>query len=371
MLRNVLHLRSSGGILGAENVIIELGKHSPEFGYRSYIGAIKYYKDDYPEFLNLARESGIETTIFEMKNKFDPSIIKEIKRFIKGKSIHILHCHGYKEDLLGLLTPVNIPKIATNHLWKRTTYRLKVYAKIDAFLLRFFDKVVGVSDEIVHEMDKLGINNSVKIPNGVDIDKFYIGEKNYSYYDKLGINHDTIILGMVSSLTPEKGHTTAIQAFHYVIKEIPNVCLLIVGDGNYKKVIKQEIERNGLDRYIMLVGKQQDIPQILSIIDIFLQPSFKEGLPMSLLEAMSAGKAVIATRVGEIPKVITHGQTGILINPGDARQLKEEILDLLQNQKEIIRLGQNARIIIEQNYNSKRMAEDYCGLYDSYIKQVA
>jgi len=367
MSRRVLHLRSSGGVLGAENVIIELGKKSPEFGYQSIIGAICNMGDPSPEFLNLARAQNIETVIFEAGRSFDPFLPGRIRQYINNNSIDLIHCHGYKEDFYGVLSLAKIPKVATNHLWKRTTIYSKIYALIDTLLLRFFDQVVGVSDEIVDEMRHYKIPRLIKIDNGVDVDRFQSTSRSSRLYNELGINADHVALGMVSSLTPEKGHTVAIQALSSVVRKFPSVKLLIVGDGYLKAEIDDQIRKYGLVDHVVILGSRKDIPEILSIIDIFLLPSFKEGLPMAMLEAMAAGKAVIATRVGENVNVISNRYNGLLIDPGEPSQLETAILELIYKKDLVQTLGINARKQIMDKYSSRSMTEKYCEVYTTML----
>ncbi len=370
MIRKVLHLRSSGGMLGAESVIIEIAKHSARFGYQSIVGAIKNENDPVPEFMRVANDHHIEAVLFEGRKSLDLSLIRRIKKYIKQEQIDIVHCHGYKEDFYGVFAAADIPKVATNHLWKRTTTKSSIYALLDALLLRFFDQVFGVSDEIVQEMSRLHIKNPVKIANGVDLKRFMNIVPPPSLYQELNIKTNQRILGMISSLTPEKGHGVAIQAIQNIVREYPHVKLLIIGDGILGVELQQQVKEQGLNDHVVFLGKRMDIPDILSIIDIFLLPSYKEGLPMALLEAMAAGKAVIASRVGENAQVVIPHKTGMLIEAGDVGQLKSAIMELLLDKKLIQMLGQNARIKIKEQYSSEKMAEDYCDNYSKCIKPI-
>lgn len=367
MDKNLLHIRSSGGILGAENVILEIAKHSPEFGYRSVIGAIKNSGEPDPEFLNVAKDYDIRTVVFEARRSLDPSLPGRIRRFITDHRVDILHCHGYKEDFYGILTRTNIPKVATNHLWKRSTFRSKIYAFIDVVLLRLFDQVVGVSDEIVDEMRRYLIPRPVKIANGVDIERFRKTAGLSELHDRMGIRPGDIVFGMVSSLSTEKGHMVAIQAIRDVIKEYPETRLFIIGEGELRSEIENQVGKFGLGRHVALLGKRLDIPDMLSVMDVFLLPSYKEGLPMAMLEAMAAGKAVIATRVGENGKVITHKQNGLLIDPGDPHQLRAAIMELIHDRALIRSLGDNARAEVEANYSSRSMTRKYCDIYTEVL----
>ncbi len=379
MSLKVLHLRSSGGLLGAESVIIEIAKFSSSFGFNSIIGGIKNDKDPYPEFLTYAQELNIETVLFDGKGRIDFKRAQKIRNYINKNDINILHCHGYKDDFYGIISLARIPKIATNHLWKTSPHiwqirfiRSRIYAMLDALFLRFFDKVIGVSNEIVDKMNRYGIKNTIVIPNGVDTTKFDMKPKSFELLTKFGFDKESIIIGMISSLTEEKGHKYAIEALHYVKSDFPKVKLLIIGDvlpgsEEYKIEIKRQIKALGMDNNVVFAGKQKDIPNILSIIDIFLLPSLQEGLPMALLEAMSSGKAVIATHVGEIANVINHCKSGIIISPSNIIELKNEILNLLNNREYITTLGKAARETVVNRYSSKIMTQRYCQIYSSFI----
>lgn len=364
----MLHLRSSAGVYGAENVIIELAKHSRDFGYHSILGAIHHIDDPYPEFLIPANGYGIDTVVFSGKRRLDFSEILQIKTFIRDNHIDVLHCHGYKEDIYGISTFTKIPKVATNHLWKKMYWRMKLYCKVDTIMLRFYNRIIGVSDEIVEEMRTLGLKKATKIANGIDIDKYVIQPKSKTIMEKFQIDKDVMVLGMISSLTPEKSHHFAIKAFRAIVKRFPKTRLLIVGSGICELYLKKQVAQLGLEDTIIFAGRQSNIPDILSVIDIFLLPSLHEGLPMALLEAMAAGKAVIATRVGENPNVIEDGKTGILIDHSNAQKIEEAVSLLLSDKGQILQLGKNARDRVVKDFTSKLMTQKYCAIYDSLTK---
>jgi len=363
----VLHLRSSAGILGAENVIIELAKYSPAYGYHPIVGALKDTRDPFPEFIHMAREHNLETVVFESRGRLDFRCIRRLRQYGCSQEIDIVHCHGYKEDVYGMFLPSHIAKVATNHLWKRLFLRGKINAMIDTVSLQFFDEVVGVSDGIMEDMRKHFVRNTNKISNGIDTEKYVPKEKSTEMMEKLGINPDVVVLGMISSLTFEKGHLYAFQALQHLQKPFPDLHLLVVGDGKMKDELVETCREMNLENRIVFAGGQKNIPEVLSVVDIFLLPSLTEGLPMAMLEAMATGKAVVATRVGENHKVIENGVTGRLIKPENARELWSAIQELLENENERKKMGRRAREVIQKRYSSKTMARSYCSLYDTVL----
>ena len=202
------------------------------------------------------------------------------------------------------------------------------------------------------------------INNGVDIYKFKPQPKSRIMMQKFGLTSDDLVIGMVSSLTYEKNHKMAIDAFKKINSH--KTKLLIVGDGILKEVIQNQVLNAGLKEKIVFTGSQNDIAEILSLFDVFLMPSLKEGLPMAMLEAMACGKAVIASRVGEIPNVVSHNQNGLLVEPENLKQLTNAIKYIIKNQEAVSKYGQCARKTVEENYSSLKMTKEYCDIYDEF-----
>ena len=361
----ILHLRSSGGMLGAENVIIEIIKESRNFGYEGIIGIIKNTSDPVPDLLLVAESQGIQTKVFECRWSFDINTVREIRIFLKKHTIKILHCHGYKENFYGFFANSKIPKIATNHLWKGSNFKAKSYCLIDSLIIRSFDGIVGVSDEIVDNMRKIGITKSFKISNGIDCKKFDIRPKTNTLLEKFNIKSTDFVLGMISSLTYEKNHQAALEAIYKIHN--PKLKLIIVGSGKLDNQIRRQVDKLGLSHQVIFTGSLLYINDVLSVIDVFLLPSLKEGLPMALLEAMASGKAVIASDVGDIKKVIIHNINGLLIKNNDIGNLVESINFFIMNQNKIYEYGYAARRTVHSMFSSKIMAENYCILYGSLI----
>ena len=378
--KRVLHLRSTGGFLGAENVIIEIGKFSEKFGYRSIVASFEEPNGEHEELIAAAAKNGLETAVIKCRGRFDPSVFGRLRRVVDSMGIDVIHCHGYKEDFYALFSGLRIPKIATNHLWKKTTLKLRVSEYLDSIALRYFDHVVAVSGEILHEMEKCGIPVSKMsiIENGVDPGRFRGIDgngKNKGIREQFGIDKDHIVLGTVSSLTTEKGHSCLLKAVSsLLLKEGAvktgkkgGIRLLIVGDGPEKERLKLEAAELELSGSVIFAGKRKDIPELLDAMDIFIIPSFREGLPMALLEAMAASKTVISTDVGEAGRVLSDGQDGYLVPPGNPEMLCRAILEAIKDEDGSREMGRSALRAVEKNFTSEKMAGRYCALYDTLL----
>ncbi|WP_075186307.1 glycosyltransferase [Teredinibacter haidensis] len=365
-MRKVLHIRCTGQLLGAERVILELGKFLPEFSYHPIIGIPVEANLPRPEFAIEAEKMGFDIVQFPIKHAFDISAPARIRRYINEHNIDVVHTHGYREDFYAHHSRNDTHLVATNHLWKRTNLRLKLYAKIDALLLRSFAHIVAVSNEIAEEMKTIGLpdNRISTISNGVDLQRL-VTDSNLR--NELGIPGNRIVIGTLSSLTTEKAVDVAIRALSDSSLAGLPVHLLVVGDGPEMESLLSLTQALNLNGSVTFTGRRQDIPEILQTIDIFAMPSLKEGLPMALLEAMAAGKPSIVTPVGEIPTVIDH-TCGRLIE-GDPSSFAEAIKTLASNTDLRHTLGDNARQRISLRYSSHQMAKSYADVYNKLLDQ--
>ena len=372
----VLQLISSGGFLGAENVVLELAKSARNMGdWHVIIGIFENLHNPHTEIAEAAKVTGIDYCVFPCSGRFDWKTISKIRAFILEEQPDIIHSHGYKSNFYALVsTKRKKIWITTNHLWKKTSRNLKLYAWLDSYIVRFADKIVAVSDEIAQELIGLGIKKDkiVTVDNGVDVKKFSAcADVSLKLKKTFGIDEECKIIATIASLTDEKGHRYLIEAAKDVIAYQQNIRFLFIGDGFERGRIEAKIKESNLIGKVILAGARHDIPEILNLIDIFVLPSLKEGLPMALLEAMAAERPVIATEVGAIPKVIKNGRNGILVLPKDPNALSLAIISLLKDPKKMHLLAQNAKKCVIEGYSSECMAEKYFLIYRELLGKIS
>lgn len=365
----VLHFISSSGFLGAENVVLELAKESSKQGYWVAIGILENRNNLHMELAESASSQGIRIQIFPCKNRFDWEAVSSIRTYIKTEQPNLLHSHGYKGNFYALAANrKKLPWIVTNHLWKKTTVALKLYAYLDSLLIRHADRIVAVSDEIASEMMKKGISPQkiIVIDNGVDVERFALS-RNEELRKSFGFNGSSKVVGTIASLTPEKGHVYLLEAARKVVDAFPGSRFLIVGDGVERHMLEEKTADLGLTGEIFFAGIRRDVPEILSILDLFVLPSLKEGLPMALLEAQAARLPVVATRVGAVPAVVVHEKTGLLVKPGDANSLSTSITQLLGDVEKGQSFGLHGFERVRAQFSAKAMSDRYFKLYDELL----
>ncbi|MBI5055372.1 MAG: glycosyltransferase family 4 protein [Nitrospirae bacterium] len=363
----ILHLISSSGLFGAERVLLELSKGLKKFESCCPIaGVIRNSNNPHVEVAEEANASGIDTVIFPCKGQFDFSLVSLIRKYIKENRVDIIHCHGYKSNFFGLLASRGkIPLVTTNHNWLTAHWKLKVYCFIDSLLIRYFDRIVAVSEDVKKDMLRYKIpERKIRIiDNGIDLDRFNGKVYPVNIRKEFGIKEHETVIGTIGSLGHEKGHIYLLKAAREILETHKAVKFLIIGDGLLRNELESMANTLGISSNVIFAGYRKDIPEMLSMMDIFVLPSIKEGLPMVLLEAMAAKKPVIATRVGAVPKVITHDETGILVRPKEIDELRHSILRLINDRATAEKLRQAAYRRLRDNFTSDTMAGKYMLLY--------
>jgi glycosyltransferase involved in cell wall biosynthesis len=202
----------------------------------------------------------------------------------------------------------------------------------------------------------------------VDLNRFAINEGE-SVRRSLGLRPRDIVVGTVGRLHPQKGQTYLLQAAPIIIKKEPNVRFVLIGDGESRNELEAQIRNAGLEKRFSLLGFRQDVHKILHAIDIFTLPSLYEGLPNVILEAMAAGKPVVATSVDGTKELVEHEKTGLLVSPGDPDGLAEAILRLIRNRKWARRMGREAREKIQKSYSIENQIRAFEELYESCLEK--
>lgn len=368
--KKVLQLRSSIGFYGAESVISELCKGLRSSTYRPMIGVIKNQKNPHTELHDFSISNDIKSEIFECRGVLDLKTILLIRQFIKANHIDIVHTHGYKSNFYALCATLfqHIPLVATCHPWIISNRRGKIYSDLDRIVLRKFNRVVSISDYVRQSLLNAGIPDRkiTSVENGISVkcfNKTYAKELLRNEFD---IPYKAKVICSVGRFSLEKGHRVLLDAAKRVINTFPDTYFILAGEGFLLNGLKRYAEKLRIEHRIYFPGYVKDIPKLLSAIDIFVLPSFTEGMPMSLLEAMAAKRPVIATNVGSIPDLIDHERTGLLVKPGDSGSLANAIRELMNNDFKARNLAKRAYKMVLTKYTSERMAQKYIDIYNSF-----
>jgi glycosyltransferase involved in cell wall biosynthesis len=360
----VLQLLSSGGIYGAEKMVVSLAKGLDQMGCQCVLGVFDNMHVESSEVVSYMQQQNLPVVVIPCKGKIDGTTASAIHGCIDDYDINLIHSHGYKTDAYGYLAARNagVPIVATSHLWTRRTTSLRLYAYIDQLILRRFNHVVAVSDEIATEIRAAGVSpDKVSvIDNGVDLEAFQNPSlKARAEFGESGMR----IVGGVGRLVDQKGFDYLLRAVPRILERFPNTKFLIVGEGTERAKLEALASELNISRQVQFLGVRSDMPSIYASFDVFILPSVNEGMPIALIEAMASAKPVVATRVAAVPKIVVHGQTGLLIEPRNPEALSKAICMLLENSALCERLSKAALARIQQQFSSEVMAQRYLRLY--------
>jgi glycosyltransferase involved in cell wall biosynthesis len=180
----------------------------------------------------------------------------------------------------------------------------------------------------------------------------------------LGLNDDQVVIIIVANLIPYKGHSELIDAMAQLLPRFPDIRLLVVGqDRGIGEALKGQADSRGVTRAIQWLGLREDIPDLLAAADIYVSASHEEGFSNALLEAMGAGKPVVATSVGGTPEMLAQGELGLLVEPNDAIELAKALAELVGNPELREQFGKMAANRVAAQYSVDKMVEQYLTLY--------
>lgn len=364
----VLQLISSGGYYGAESMLLNLCLELEKTA--NPVTLVLFYNVHQPnvELYERARRAGMSVRMVRCQGRADLSAVREIRGYIRQDLVDVIHTHGYKADLYGYVAAraERKPIVATCHNWLDGDTALSIYNRLDRMVLKRFSGVAAVSDSVAAKLRSSGIDESriSTVANGIDIDRFSVVCNELRNEARRAAT-----IGMVCRLDLQKGFEFLLPAIAELKAEFPAIKLVVAGDGPDRSAIEKMIAGLGLESCVQLLGPQADMPAVYAGIDIFVLPSLNEGLPMTLLEAMAAGRPVIATRVGAIPNIVRQGETGLLVNPGDKADLRDALRALLAHPDMAQRLASNGNALVRQSYTSAAMAARYQQIYQSVIAE--
>jgi glycosyltransferase involved in cell wall biosynthesis len=363
---NVLHIRDSGGIHGAERVMLTLANNiDKNFCSVSFL-CLRRPDGRTEPFINQSKEMGINLYNVWVKSKFDIKAILNIRKIFKQKKIQIFHSHDFKSNLYGLLASLglNVKRVTTAHGSTRDSMKKRIYLFIDEKITyKFFHKVVSVSNELNEFLVNRGVKSSKiqTIQNGFDVNVLLstpvVDEK------PILIPERKKVFCIIGRLFLDKGHKYFIEAFEKIYKTNKDIFGLIIGDGPEFHTIQDKIQQLNLEESIILCGTRSNIAEIYKIIDFVVMPSLTEGLPYVLLEALAMGVPVLASSVGDIPLVVQDKKTGYLVPPADVDQLELVMKYFLEYPEEVKLKAENGKNHIYQYFSAAKMARETESLY--------
>lgn len=362
----VLQVISSGGMYGAEAVILNLSRMLNESGHASALGVFSNSANPNVQLHEMALKEGVESHLIPCRGQVDRMVMTGLRELAARTGADVVHAHGYKADVYVYLAlrGTETPIVSTCHNWVDDGPLVSLYGAVDRLLLRRYARVVAVSDEVRRRLLKAGVDEGRirQIRNGIDLRPFVDAASS-----KGGDRAGALAVGWVGRLSREKGADVFVTAAARVLAEVPGTRFVVVGEGPDREKLEALVDELQIRDAVSMPGRSDDMPSVFASLDAMVSSSRQEGLPMAILEGMASSLPLVATAVGDVPTVVRDGSTGVLVPPEDAELLATAIVGLLRDPARRERLGTAARRLIEDEFSAERMTADYLRVYQEAL----
>ena len=321
----------------------------------------------------MIRESALRRNIHPI---FDFIAFFKLYNFFRREKFDIVHTHSSKAGILGRFAaklakvPVVIHTIhgLPFHPFQRKSVNL-FYKQMERFAANGAHKIITVADAMTQQAVRARIADSKKfvtIRSGMDLEPFLrVDYDKERIRKKFGLNSRDKVIGKIARLFHLKGHEYLIEAASKVVQEFPDAKFLLVGDGVLKEALIQRVNKLGLEKNFIFAGlvRPEEIPELISVMDIVVHCSLREGLAKVLPQALASRKPVISFDLDGAGEVIQNGTNGFLVPPRDTAILTESILKLLRNPELIQRMGKEGLKIVDPYFRKEYMVNQIDQLY--------
>jgi glycosyltransferase involved in cell wall biosynthesis len=305
------------------------------------------------------------------RGPWDLRVLRQMLALCRRERVRIWHAHDYKSNTLGLLLKPFWPMrlVTTVHGWGVLGPRLPLYYRIDRRCLPRYERVVCVSEKLYEECLECGVDRRrcVLVENGIDTEEFRRHHGRDEAKRRLGIPPGRWLIGAAGRLSAEKGFDLLIRCVDDLARRGLDVGLVIVGKGEEGAALRGLVTDLRLADRVHLAGYQADLRPFYEAMDAYALSSYSEGLPNVLLEAMALEVPVVATRVGGVPRLITDGENGLLVQPHRGEDLSCALLRLRGNHDLRAYLARAGRRTIEDQYSFGVRMRNLAAMYDELL----
>lgn len=361
----VLHLSSTSGPGGAEMIVKRLASSLDLIRFRSIVCLFRA-----GWLYDASHSAELPTSIIQINGAFDIRWARAFASLVRNERVEVIHTHEFTANVYGSLMGkmMGIPVVATVHgknyfaeqVKRRVAYRYVSRAArmvaVSEDLKQFIVQQVGVAE------NRVGVvYNGVTVAESPSVDQLSAIRADLHL---AGYDH---VIGAVGSLYPVKGHIHLIKALPEILRACPKTILLVIGQGELEQALKAEVVKRNLDAHVRFLGFRSDVPALLWLFDVFVLPSLSEGLSMALLEAMAAGRPVVATKVGGNSELVLDGDTGFLIDSQSPEAISDKVVQVLRNKAQATGMGDRGRRRVVDKFSFRAMVDRYQSYYDQAI----
>ena len=360
-----LHIDTARTWRGGQNQVLVTVMGLRALGHRTLLVA-------HPngELRQRAKE-GLDLIALAPKTEMDLGAAWRLSRLIKQVTPDVIHAHDPHGVAMAALAlsmstqPAKPPLIAS----RRVDFRMKGNT-LSRWKYRQVDCFICASDAIRQLLlsDRVEPARAVTVHEGIDLERVELAPP-AKLHEEFWLPHHAPLVGNVAALVPHKGQRHLIEAAMLVLRQVPDARFVIAGEGELRESLERMIKENRLEKHVMLAGFRPDVLSLHKAFDIFVMSSVTEGLGTSLLDAMAAGKPIVATTAGGIPEVVVDGETGFLVPPRDHQSMADALVKLLKDPELRKKMGHAGLVRARRKFSADRMVQETLKVYKHVAKQ--
>lgn len=362
---NILHLRASNFYGGPERQLHHHAKLASGSEFEITIGSF-LERGRTPEFIEAISRDGIQTHVFAVNSAYDPSAVRIVRSYLNEGNFDIICTHDYRTQVVGMFSVrgTDAKWIAFSRGWTRENFKVRLFHCLDRIIIRFADQIVAISNSQKRRLTRLLVPASriTVIPNSIDISAFE-SMPPVDLRGRFNLGPDTTIVVSGGRFSREKGQKCMVLAAAEAIKENASLRFILFGDGPDLENIRRMISMLSLDDKVICPGFERNLIGCIKGADILVNPSLSEAMPNIVLEGMALGVPVVATAVGGVPDLITHGESGHLAKAGDSRSLANGILEVAAEKNMALKLSETALEFVKKNCTFRKQYEELSAIY--------
>jgi glycosyltransferase involved in cell wall biosynthesis len=340
----ILHVITSLGIGGAENLLLSYLKNLNQNKFSFYVCCLR----DKPDDLSYKVSEFAQIINLKMKSKFNPTVVFRLLKVMKNIQPQIIHTHLFQPRIYTTFAHLlyNRAVLLTHKHSIVNPRKHHIFMLIEMVAILFNKRIIAISDSVKKSLSKYELIPKSKIlvlTNSIDYRKFNEISKNKTYLiDK------SIVIGTVGRIERVKGINYLLLAMKIILQQYPNARLEIIGDGSQLNELKSLAEKIGISNSVIFFGKLANPIPNYGRMDIFVLPSILEGFGLVLLEAMAAGIPVVATNVHGIKEVVVDGKSGILVPPKNPEAIANAVTRIIED-------PQLRKDLVDEGFNRARL----------------
>ena len=366
----ILHLVTSGDVAGGQLVALQLARAARDRG-----DDVAFVSPTDGAFVALAAEAGFRTFFVDVSRLFRLRSALQLSQLLHDQRADLLHTHVHlAAGVLGRLAGrlARVPVVAHMHIenhFRHQRAAAAVSRTLDNRTARWCARILAVSDDTRRAFERQGYPARLleTVYNGIDLPAQRNGG---ALRAELGIPEQAPLAGEIARLCDVKGQRELIRA----AAQVPELRVVLVGEdleagGAFRAGLEREAEKLGVGDRVHFTGYRADAQALLDELDVFVLPSWIEGLPLTVLEAMARGKPVVATPVGGTPELVVDGETGVLVPPRDAEALADALRSLAADPERARALGAAGRARVAEHFSAQAMTRRVLAVYDEIVSR--